>query len=256
MSNVSLEKAIELMTSRHTSQLKDRHAAMIRRICSSKSQYAEGFYYKDLDKVIEIITLLHSQIQAGDDELIEPLCRLINHCKILFRKDKMSDETLYVPKLPEFLNVLNPILKPDSNSNKELLLCVCSFIHDFANKEIPEVKSPSKTSANLTATKKSQSLDTTLDNNNVLAIIKSNGTKYLKAIAATELPEGLVHILADNVTQPEIAAQTVNAILSLSMYAPLASKIGELGVLKDLVVVVCNMQNFRDPLVNLCIECI
>ncbi|CAG9327086.1 unnamed protein product [Blepharisma stoltei] len=254
MSNVSLEKAIELMTSRHTSQLKDRHAAMVRRICSTKSQYAEGFYYKDLDKVIEIIKLLNKGIEEGSKELVEPLCRLINHCKIQFRKEQMSDETLYVPKLPEFLNVLYPILKPEREPIKELLLCVCSFITDFAKKDIATTAEKNAAESSLSKSKRSKSLDNW--ETNVLAVIKTNGTKYLKAIAATELPEGLVHILADNVTENEIAAQTVSAMLALSMYAPLASKIGELGVLKDLVVVICNHPNFRDPLVNLCIECI
>ena len=65
-----------------------------------------------------------------------------------------------------------------------------------------------------------------------------------------------MHILADNVNHYEISAQTVQTISALSVYEPLAKKIGDLGALKDLIVVVCNAPSFRDPLVNICIECI
>ena len=113
MSQVTLDKVIELMTSRHTSEIKDRHAAMIRRVCSSKSIYADGFPYKELDKVINIIQLLLDGIKTEElqshaarsdrskengiednekykqSELIDPRCRLIAHCKKDFQKEKM-----------------------------------------------------------------------------------------------------------------------------------------------------------------------
>lgn len=65
-----------------------------------------------------------------------------------------------------------------------------------------------------------------------------------------------MQILADSINQPDVTAEAVKAISALSIYTPLAVKIGELGVLKDLLVVVCRIPNFREPLVNLCIECI
>lgn len=248
MNQVSLDKAIELMTSRHTSQIKDRHAAMIRRICSDKSGYSEGFHYKDLDKIIQIIQLLLDGIKAGSQELVDPLSRLINHCKKDFKKEKMSDEYIYNPKLSEFLQSLTPIFKEELENNQELIISVCSFVSELARKDLNLIKAEDEQK------KKSFSLDPYEENPMIL--LKKKGTKYLQAIEATSIPEGLVHILADNVNNYEISAQAVQTISALSVYEPLAFKIGELGALKDLIVVVCNTPNFRDPLVNICIECI
>lgn len=247
MEQVSLDKTIELMTSRHTAQIKDRHAAMIRRVCSDKSIYAEGFPYKDLDKVIHIVGLLLDSIQSGSPELSEPLSRLITHCKKDFKKEKMSDEFIYTPKLTEFLQSLTPVFKHSLETNTNLVLSVCSFITELARKDIDlyTKESPKKTNFSHDPYEE-----------NPMAALKKKGTKYLQAISNTTLPEGLVHVLADNVNNYEIAAQTVQTISALSVYEPLAMKIGELGALKDLIVVVCNAPNFRDPLVNICIECI
>ena len=271
MNQVTLDKVIELMTSRHTSEIKDRHAAMIRRVCSSKSIYADGFPYKELDKVINIIQLLLDGIKAGEDqgnlgisdrskdngikenekikqsELIDPLCRLITHCKKDFQKEKMSDEFIYTPVLKQFLQSLTPVLQKDFPGTSELIVNLCSLVSEFAKKDLDLIRggSPGKTKSSVDSSEE-----------NFMNIVKKKGTKYLQAISQTTIPEGLVHVLADNVSHYEIAAQTVQTISSLSVFEPLAMKIGELGALKDLIVVVCNTQNFRDPLVNICIECI
>jgi hypothetical protein len=181
------------------------------------------------------------------------------------------------------------LLKPDRGiAHRDVIIAVCSFLTDFATRETLEIRkrdckrylvdkeSPGKT-ANLgkaSVTKESSpfkstiksarsiKLDTSktfsnLDNEKTaLENIKLNGTKYLRAIAATDLPESLVHVLADSVMDSQLSAYIVQAISALSLYAPLARKIGELGAMKDLVVVICNSENFRDPLVNICIDCI
>ena len=248
MDQVSLDKTIELMTSRHTSQIKDRHAAMIRRVCSDKSVYADGFSYKDLEKVIQIVGLLLDGIDSGSQELAEPLSRLITHCKKDFKKSKMSDEFIYTPKLSEFLQSLTPIFQANLENNINLVVSVCSFVTELAQKDLDLFK-------NEDSLKKTTFSHDPYEENPMFTL-KKKGTKYLQAIAATTIPEGLVHILADNVNNYEISAQTVLTISALSVYEPLAMKIGELGALKDLIVVVCNTPNFRDPLVNICIECI
>ena len=248
MNQVSLDKAIELMTSRHTAQIKDRHAAMIRRICSDKSIYSDGFPYKELDKVIQIVGLLLDGIKAGSEELIDPLSRLITHCKKDFKKERMSDEFIYTPKLTEFLQSLTPIFKEVVEKNSELIISVCSFITEIARKDLDLFKNEDE--------KMKTSLSINPYEENPMITLKKKGTKYLQAIASTTISEGLVHILADNVNNYEIAAQIVQTISALSIYEPLSIKIGELGALKDLIVVICNAPNFRDPLINICIECI
>lgn len=248
MSQVNLDKAIDLMTSRHTSQIKDRHAAMIRRICSDKSSYSQGFPYKELDKVIQIVNLLLEDIHSGYEDLIEPLCRLITHCKKDFKKEKMSDEYVYTPKLAQFLQCLTPIFKQNLANDKDLIISICGFVSELARKDLELFKTDEQ--------EKKTSFRHDPYEENPMNLLKKKGTKYLKAIASTTIPEGLVHTLADNVNNYEIAAQTVQTISALSVYEPLSIKIGELGALKDLIVVVCNIPNFRDPLVNICIECI
>lgn len=86
--------------------------------------------------------------------------------------------------------------------------------------------------------------------------IKRKGTYHLRAIEASAIPEALVSVMADHVLNFEIVGHIVQAVSALSIYAPLAIKIGNLGALKDLIVIICSLHSFRDPLINVCIECI
>lgn len=169
------------------------------------------------------------------------------------------------------------LLKPERASpHRDVIIAVCAFLTDFATRETLD-REPGKTgNFKTTLQKESSPFRTSIKSNTArsaqldlsktftkqenektaLANIKLNGTKYLRAIAATDLPESLVHVLADSVMDPQLSAYIIQAISALSLYVPLAQKIGELGAMKDLVVVICNSENFRDPLVNICIDCI
>jgi len=255
-SNVTLENAITLITSKYTAERIDRHAAMVRRICSDKSPYSEGFYFKDLEVVMNLVEILIKGIEEGKQEYFQALQTLINHCKLDFRKEKSSDENNYVPLLPQFLEKFTPILKFKEESKKDLVLTICDFVTFFAAKETQvSAKSPAKHSKSSVSSFNKTSVSEEIEE--PLGVqVRKKGTKYLRALANTTLPEAFVQLLADNVSDPEIAAHSVQAISAISIYAPLAQKIGELGALKDLVVVICSTPNFRDPLVNICIECI
>ena len=85
-------------------------------------------------------------------------------------------------------------------------------------------------------------------------MIKKFGSKNLKAIEETDIPEILVHLLADFTLNPDICACIIQVISSLTVYSTITMKLGELSILKDLIGIICNCPNFREPLVNMCIE--
>lgn len=141
MSDLTLEKTLELIQSRYTAQLEDRHVAMVRRICSTESPYESGFYYKDLPQLMELIQLLHEGFQAGRSSYADALVRLVRHCGFEFKKVRMSDTINFTPLIPEFIRTLVPLLRPDSgNSPSELIEAVCDFLRDFVSKDANEAR--------------------------------------------------------------------------------------------------------------------
>ena len=236
MSTISLARAIDLITSKYTAQLLDRQAYMIKKLCGPNSPYADGFLYREIEQLIELFALLFARIQEGTNELIPALKTLLSHCKHEFRKEKTSDEIKYVPRLPEFLRSLEPMLAIDAPP--AVIVAVTDFLCEFARRETQDAKQ-----------KEIEGED------NAIAYIKKKGTKYLLAIKATFLPDRLVLALAGFVNQPAVAGPIVAAISAFSVFSELAVKMGKNGVLKDLVALVC-AQNFRDAVVQVSIDCV
>ena len=258
-------------------------------ICTSPtSEYANGFFYKDLTELKNVILQLFNKIQTGMDDLLPGLIMFVDHCKNPFQRIKASDEVTHRPLLPGFLDAFVEILRPGSLSatkapiDQTLLKSICSFLHCFATDGTKEVRAKAAEAAAraqtaaaeqdegedpFAKTSKSQmgsgrqrkqkqeeeaaaawNPDGDWDN------IKKFGTKNLKAIEETDIPEILVHLLADFTLNADISACIIQVISALTVYSNITMKLGELSILKDLIGIICNCPNFREPLVNMCIE--
>jgi hypothetical protein len=249
---MSVEEVSRLITARRTKKtlIKD----LVQEICSSpESIYADGFYYKDLPVLKNIILQMYHKIQNGMDDMTDYLIMFIDHCKKRFRRAKASDEVSYRPQLPSFLEAFAEILRPGSLSStklpidENLLKTICSFLYMFASDGTMEARK-------LAVQNAAEKGPANYSEEGEFAIIKKYGTKNLKAIEDTDIPEILVHLLADFTLNPNMAAWIIQVISSLTVYSNITMKLGDLSILKDLIGIICNCPNFREPLVNMCFE--
>lgn len=82
------------------------------------------------------------------------------------------------------------------------------------------------------------------------------GTRNLIAIAKSEVPETLVSILAGGTRSKDILISTIEAIGSTSLYFMVAERYAYMGVMKDLVRVFTESNDFRSYSVSIAMDAI
>ena len=77
------------------------------------------------------------------------------------------------------------------------------------------------------------------------------------ALNCSIIPDSIVNALADFILdRGPLLANLVEAMARLSLYGKIAEKLGVLGTLKDLLTLICHIDNFRDPLITRCLTCV
>ena len=70
------------------------------------------------------------------------------------------------------------------------------------------------------------------------------------------MPETLVNVLAQNMKQKDTIVAIIEAIAHSSLYFPNAERLSQMGVLKDLVRIISEANDFRSYIVYISIEAI
>ena len=84
-----------------------------------------------------------------------------------------------------------------------------------------------------------------------------NGTKNLKAIAASHVPSTLVELLTDDACRRssiDTMISVLEALTAISIFQPITTQIIQLGVGRDLVRIIYQQNDFRSYVVSLAIE--
>ncbi len=181
-----------------------------------------------------------------------PLLELIELCKVPFQKEKSSDETTFVKKLPVFLNALCPFIKCADLKNPAidtgvLIARATKLISDFASYQVQEIKNQDKGDAEIQMYGQKLS---------PLALLYMNGNRNLKGLLESDVPETLVDVLAANDRSSDYMVYVVEAISNCSLYRPIAHKFANMGVVKDLVQILSEAENTQSIQVLACIEAI
>ena len=82
------------------------------------------------------------------------------------------------------------------------------------------------------------------------------GNRNLRGLAASEIPETLVNVLAENTKSKDTIVAVIEAIANSALYVPNAEKFAGMGVLKDLVRIISEAHDFRSYIVHISIEAI
>jgi hypothetical protein len=94
------------------------------------------------------------------------------------------------------------------------------------------------------------------NNFSLLNTLQNEGTRNLRLISNSNILETLVYIITNNSYDENSLIIVINCILNCALFKINAEKLANLGVLKDLVCIISNTNDFRNLLVRVCIEAI
>ena len=245
-----IQKIIEMMESKYTAELTDRQVDAIHRLVDEMNSNKCSFFYRDLQTLSNLISITFKRILEGKSEFIDELISIIKICSKPFLKEKTSDELNYVPKTTFFLNSLCEILQNDNSQDDnlyELFLETMNLLNEFAGFGVEEYKN--------------QEADYNMkkhygNNFSLLNTLQNEGTRNLRLISNSNVLETLVYIITNNNYDENSVIIVINTILNCALFKVNAEKLANLGVLKDLVCIISNTNDFRSLLVRVCIEAI
>ncbi len=246
-----LVKIIEMMESRYTSEVTDRHVDAIEKLVDEMEANKSAFYYKDLQTISKLFSLIFDRIKnQGKSELIPQLISLIKICERPFLKEKTSDELNYVPCTRYLLNSICEVLHHDCSADDGLYMLFLesmAFFNNFAGYGIDEYKN--------------QEADFNMkklygNNFSLLNTLQTEGTRNLRLVANSNVLESLVYVVTTNFYDENSTILVINTILNCALFKTNAEKLAGLGALKDLVRMIANTSDFRSLLVRVCIEAI
>ena len=112
---VDFGSIMELMTSKYTVDLVDRHVAAIRKLCKV---CCNGFLLQHLEALVDLLYLAVDRFAQGQDLLAQALCDFTRVASQPFVSCKTSDMITYGHHLPAFVkgivSVLSYALPPDN----------------------------------------------------------------------------------------------------------------------------------------------
>ena len=83
-----------------------------------------------------------------------------------------------------------------------------------------------------------------------------NGNRNLRCLANSEMPETLVNVLAQNRKSKDTIVAIIEAITNTTLYYKNAERFSSMGVMKDLIRIISETNDFRSYIVNISIEAI
>mmetsp|Transcript_20235 Transcript_20235/g.58664 ORF Transcript_20235/g.58664 Transcript_20235/m.58664 type:complete len:975 (-) Transcript_20235:97-3021(-) len=234
--DIDFPAIMELMTSRYTGELVDRHVAAIRKVCKT---CCNGFLLKHLEPLVELLELVVDRISKGIYAFAPAMCDMIRVASLPFVSCKASDMISYGHHLPEFIKVLVSVLNYSLPPTEE----------DAAALGGPEALEEHRAVCERVRIEVAHTLACWsrfgLDEDNVevkphqplIQAIADSGTPNLRVLWQSEV----MHALATSFRSedsPEAIVITLGAIRDMSLYRPLARQITSSGLILNLVQVI------------------
>jgi len=188
---------------------------------------------------------------------------LLEVCKIPFQKEKASDELHQVPFLPTFFNSLCEYLKfeyvvpEDREPTEEELGLMEEF--EVIKQEVAKVVAAIASDGVQEIKDKEATLEDKMmygSETSALQRLYSNGNRNLVGISKSNMPETLVNILANNPQNVETVITVTEAIAHSALFCKSAELLTSMGVMKDLLRIIAETDDFRSYLVHIAIEAV
>ncbi|KRX04785.1 Armadillo-type fold [Pseudocohnilembus persalinus] len=250
---LTAQSVLQMFESQYTEQLNDRKANAIVRFCRERR---DGFYYEELESLCKMLKYAINDLQQGIPEMAQSISKICEVASLPFKKTKASDELKYVPILPEFLNCFKPLLYNTYNETNEiynqeitqtLRYYAINFLKSFSCENIDEIMQKEKNFEN----KKMQGYE-----KSPLTQLMNDGTKNLRALLESELVEDIIFTMQYYQKNYEYLLPLLDLISSCILFRDLAQKFSNFGILKDIIYVIFDCEDFRSYIVKICFEII
>lgn len=125
LKQMNLGRAIKLLTDPHSQHMTERQINALHRIAK---RYKNGYLMKDLVQVFKILNICADRI-TENRAYAEPLCSLLQICRMPFLKEKMSDEITYQQIVIESLSQLGYLMRVPNSAVRTILTHSLSTIY-------------------------------------------------------------------------------------------------------------------------------
>ncbi|CAE7540121.1 CFAP69, partial [Symbiodinium sp. CCMP2456] len=235
---------MELMTSKYTIDLVDRHVAAIRKLCKV---CCNGFLLKHLEALVDLLHLAVERFAEGQD-LAQALCDFTRVASQPFVSCKTSDMITYGHHLPAFIKVgpallVNRTLLPEFF--EQGLVSVLTYTLPGASEARQERKAMFERLrievAHTLACWARFGLDEDsvelLPNQPLIQAVADSGTPNLRILRQSNVMDAVSASFRSE-DSPESIVITLGAIRDMSLYRPLACQITNCGLISNLVHVI------------------
>jgi len=237
--DIDFPAIMQLMTSKYTVELVDRHVGAIRKVCKA---CCKGFLLKHLEPLVELLQLVMERYSQGQDELAPAICDFTRIASQPLVSCKSSDMITYGHHLPAFIKVLVSVLShtlppreepgaaaddPGAKARLEERRGMCERVrievaHTLAcwsrfglDEDSVEVQ----------------------PNQPLIQAVADSGTPNLRILKQSQVMDALSASFRVE-DSPEAIVVTLGAIRDMSLYRPLARQITNSGLISNLVHVI------------------
>jgi len=133
---INLGRAVKLLSDPHSHHLVDRHVNAFHRIAK---KYQNGFLMKDLVQVFKIVNICADKI-LENDLYIDPLCSMLQVCRMPFLMEKVSDEVTYEQIVVESLSQMGYLMRVPNTLVRFVLTEAVNDIYNVPSNQSSTIK--------------------------------------------------------------------------------------------------------------------
>ncbi|CAD7974880.1 unnamed protein product [Amoebophrya sp. A25] len=223
--DIDFPAVLELLTSKHTSHVVDRHIKAVAKICK---QCANGFLLKHLQYLVELVEVLGQRWKKGQREWCEAICGVAKIGGKPFSSCATEDLLQYGKWLPSFVTAVISILQdaqptadnPDPQKDMiriEIAYMVASIArYGLEDDWVQEGADDS-----------------------VIQNVAYTGTPSLRLLQQTNVIAEIARVFRIE-HSPEALVIMLGALKDMSLFQPLAVQITNCGLLSNLIAVIRN----------------
>jgi len=210
--DINFDSVMQLMTSKYTLELVDRHVAAVRKIAKSSSR---GFLLRHLEPLVELLRLVVQRFSQGQDEFAPALEEFIRVAALPFVSCKASDMITYGHHLSSFIKSLVSVLGVSSRFER-VRIEVANTLACWSRSGLEQELLPDQP---------------------LIQAVADTGTPNLRILQQSQVIDELSASFKVE-ESPEAIVITLGAIRDMSLYRPLARQITNCGLLSNLVHVI------------------
>ncbi|CAK9019985.1 unnamed protein product [Durusdinium trenchii] len=226
----------ELMTSKYTVDLVDRHVAAIRKLCKV---CCNGFLLQHLEPLVDLLYLAVDRFAQGQDLLAQALCDFTRVASQPFVSCKTSDMITYGHHLPAFVKGIVSVLSytsPPSDNPPADPEAKAQWEHKKTMSERLRIEVAHTLACWARFGLDEESVEL-LPNQPLIQAVADSGTPNLRILRQSNVMDAVSASFRSE-DSPESIVITLGAIRDMSLYRPLACQITNCGLISNLVHVI------------------